>query len=1120
MGLSLQFLLVVGWCFLASHPPFGPVPVSSQAAPPFGDTNTLNSSSTDFVCGSQCELRQRAALRQLYQETNLDGTWINSTGWDGKIDSHFCYWHGVFCCPPVFLGMHYHPSYVAPHRHNSSESSCNGGVRALVLSRNGLTGELPVQSLVNLNSSVLLQLDLDFNALYGTLPPALAQLTSLRDLRISYNQLSGSIPDVWREMADLSILRLSGNNLTGSVPFDYFSNLANLRMMDIMRNKLTGSPPLELTSLPQFESLVGCYNEFNAPLPNIEDTSGELHAPFGNSALHEHGFPAATPPSLKTEWLMKDSPSGVSNDWVRGVPEFAICPSKNIPGSVKGDAVLILSPSYYYYQGCACGMKGTAQTVPLYTPADLNGFYTTMQCVVPLPPPPPSKKSHFPWWSLIIVVVGILTLAGILIGFFHKRVSQLLASKRALNSKKRPPGLGKKSTMVTLVITDVEASTELWEWDPPGSGIMSAALDIHDRALRRTLAAYYGYEVTTEGDAFINAFHEPLDAVAWCLATQVELLNAAWPPRLLEHPKAMQVLSMPSTSTPVNSARPPTTPVDSPPVDHDSAMSPNWRRGIYVGISKGLLAGLGRGRLPGSMRSTTPISTKSSMRQPQPALIRGLRVRMGVASGQCDSIRVHKVTQRTEYWGLVYRRAAAISDLPAGGQENGHAVDGQLDRGSLDDTHLSAILDTATSRSSAEPSQFRSSEGRELSFTSRRGSIFFDRESRQCDLKSQGDRQDTKASKGSQGGCMVIDCGNFDLATGCESLTQVMPPGLEKRACFFPTLEASLHLTPGYFDAPCTSVVYRGMVDDNRDLAQQVLSLYNTIIRRSLLATGGYECQELQGSYMIAFHSSTDALEWCLMVQEIIYEVHWTEAMMALPNMINASQEHRFSGPSVNMGVYTGVPTKVTPHSTTGRADYFGPLVNRAARLCHGAAYGGQVVISRNVLTNLMSLWSLPEDKALHRRRDLARSAMLAQLASASVKIRKSHTYAIAGVASSPISPDRKVSGSGSGRYELEEVKCPEMVDADMPRAAQAFGLLRQASHHSQDSSSQAATTKGHWGLVSDDWTEVQLGTFGGPRTPALIQPADTPQALINQTSIQISVGNAHFSKRFSTIPA
>ena len=42
---------------------------------------------------------------------------------------------------------------------------------------------------------------------------------------------------------------------------------------------------------------------------------------------------------------------------------------------------------------------------------------------------------------------------------------------------------------------------------------MQRALDTHDTALRALLARYYGYEVTTEGDSFTMAFHDPVDAV-------------------------------------------------------------------------------------------------------------------------------------------------------------------------------------------------------------------------------------------------------------------------------------------------------------------------------------------------------------------------------------------------------------------------------------------------------------------------------------------------------------------------------------------------------------------------------------------------------------------------------
>ncbi len=45
------------------------------------------------------------------------------------------------------------------------------------------------------------------------------------------------------------------------------------------------------------------------------------------------------------------------------------------------------------------------------------------------------------------------------------------------------------------------------------SQVMQRALDTHDTVLRALLSRYYGYEVTTEGDSFTMAFHDPVDAV-------------------------------------------------------------------------------------------------------------------------------------------------------------------------------------------------------------------------------------------------------------------------------------------------------------------------------------------------------------------------------------------------------------------------------------------------------------------------------------------------------------------------------------------------------------------------------------------------------------------------------
>jgi exonuclease 3'-5' domain-containing protein 2 len=67
------------------------------------------------------------------------------------------------------------------------------------------------------------------------------------------------------------------------------------------------------------------------------------------------------------------------------------------------------------------------------------------------------------------------------------------------------------------VCTDVEGSTAMWEWN---SAVMQDAIFIHDEIIRRLIAEHCGVEVMTEGDAFIIAFHDPHDALLYCLHIQ------------------------------------------------------------------------------------------------------------------------------------------------------------------------------------------------------------------------------------------------------------------------------------------------------------------------------------------------------------------------------------------------------------------------------------------------------------------------------------------------------------------------------------------------------------------------------------------------------------------------
>ena len=57
-----------------------------------------------------------------------------------------------------------------------------------------------------------------------------------------------------------------------------------------------------------------------------------------------------------------------------------------------------------------------------------------------------------------------------------------------------------------------------------GATVRSAqAVDLHDKVLRQYLCDFGGYEVTTEGDAFLVAFHDPAEAVGYCLTVQLAL---------------------------------------------------------------------------------------------------------------------------------------------------------------------------------------------------------------------------------------------------------------------------------------------------------------------------------------------------------------------------------------------------------------------------------------------------------------------------------------------------------------------------------------------------------------------------------------------------------------------
>jgi len=82
------------------------------------------------------------------------------------------------------------------------------------------------------------------------------------------------------------------------------------------------------------------------------------------------------------------------------------------------------------------------------------------------------------------------------------------------------------SGTVTLLFTDVEGSTKLWEAEPEA---MAEALRRHDEILRRAIEHTGGYVFKTVGDAFCAAFSTPAAALQAVLAAQEALMAESWP---------------------------------------------------------------------------------------------------------------------------------------------------------------------------------------------------------------------------------------------------------------------------------------------------------------------------------------------------------------------------------------------------------------------------------------------------------------------------------------------------------------------------------------------------------------------------------------------------------------
>ena len=138
-----------------------------------------------------------------------------------------------------------------------------GRVTELNLTSHQLMGEIP-PALADLTSLKLL--GLGGNELTGPIPTWLGGMTNLEELYLWENELTGTIPAELGSLTKLQGLALSDNRLTGGIP-PQLGNLSNLQELYLWGNGLTGTIPSELGSLSKLQRLSLSDNQLTGTIP-------------------------------------------------------------------------------------------------------------------------------------------------------------------------------------------------------------------------------------------------------------------------------------------------------------------------------------------------------------------------------------------------------------------------------------------------------------------------------------------------------------------------------------------------------------------------------------------------------------------------------------------------------------------------------------------------------------------------------------------------------------------------------------------------------------------------------------------------------------------------------------
>ncbi|DBA68431.1 TPA: hypothetical protein ACH3X2_013731 [Trebouxia sp. C0005] len=565
---------------------------------------------------------------------------------------------------------------------------------------------------------------------------------------------------------------------------------------------------------------------------------------------------------------------------------------------------------------------------------------------------------------------------------------------------------------------------------------MDRALAMHDNCLRSVLHRHHGYEVglenikqtallkkltrllsdksawdmicsgiwqayslvSTEGDAFTMAFHDPIDAISWALEVQHKLLLLDWPDALLSHNDAKEECApgtAPITQTAVifrglrvRMAVHTGTP-DALQVHHVTRQV-EYRGDVVsltdalVGFPAGgqvLISGSTYQRVYGRLHTVkfdnqlpgqTPHEDTAAPAVSRPGISFNTRFNAVLDPTPSAGSNLDLATEGSNI-DLLLRTNSATSAV--GILQQSESLDSPT-------SHAGVNSSAWTSDAPANPETRLMQRVREVSEAPRRvwrfvgrlgmqlmpcvfrkhlaevkreGSFFRKWKPSQTDVN--GMVNSTMAETGAMP-CVLCDMGAFHLAEFADTLCrpfvgsavhggihilQIGSMKLHPRMLTFPTLNSTFKVAPTFGDAPgvtssklpvvqmrsptsklsafhpqpalpagpewpevttvfCGPAQYKELMQQDVHAADSALRHFQSCVRTTLLLSNGYECQE-------------------------------------------------------KVGLVHGKMQKICPHFSTGRADYFGSTVNRAARLLV-AANAGQILVEAPVMEAVLKQWN------------------------------------------------------------------------------------------------------------------------------------------------------------------